>query len=81
MKVLYKGVLFVWDEENEQCYVMSGVKTLPDGKIIYDEYITEKNPIIAKNMFINRIDGILSKEIADKLEASGRNRYTGELQQ
>lgn len=76
---MFRGVAFVWDEESEECCIMTDVEKGSDGALTYKEQISEDNPIIALNMFFARVHEILGREVADKLESQGRNRYTGEV--
>lgn len=79
MKFYYKGIGFLWNEETGECRVMSGAEQQPGGEVTFSECIEENNPIIALNMFIARVHGLLGQAVADRLETLGRNRYTGEV--
>jgi hypothetical protein len=38
----------------------------------------EKNPIVAWDVFISRLDSSVRRNLGDQMERNGRNRYTGE---
>ena len=40
----------------------------------------KENPLVAWNVFINRLDSEVRRKLGDDLECNGRNRYTGEPQ-
>ena len=46
-----------------------------------DRAMWDENPLVAWQNFINILETDGRRAIGDKLEASGRNRYTGEVRE
>lgn|GEM_PF-1231856 len=71
-------VAFAHDEESNKYDVLLGCEPKEGGGYNFNECREYENPIEAWSNYIMTVDALLRRRLGDKLEAEGKNRYTGQ---
>lgn len=72
------NMAFAFDEESGKYAILDGCAPQDGGGYTSTSVVECENPMEAVSGFFGQAEMRMSRKIGDRLEAEGRNRYTGE---
>jgi len=72
------NIAFAHDTESNKYDVLLGCEPKEGGGYTFSNKREYENPLEAWSNYIMSVDSLLRRRLGDKLEAEGKNRYTGE---
>ncbi len=71
------SIAYAHDLDTDKYAVLLGCTSDGAGGLRYESKLEYENPLEAWSVYIMRADALLRRRLGDKLEAEGKNRYTG----
>lgn len=71
------NIAFAHDLETDKYAVLLGCASDGDSGFQYDSKLEFENPLEAWSVYLMRADALLRRRMGDKLEAEGKDRFTG----
>lgn len=71
------NIAFAHDLETDKYAVLLGCASDGIGGFSYEDKLEYDNPLEAWSVYIMRADALLRRRLGDKLEAEGKDRFTG----